>query len=121
MEKLKVYIAGKITGTDHGECIRKFNKASEIIEKMGFQPVNPLTFGIPWDTASKDAVQLCTPHLLSSDILFLLSDYRTSEGALEEFRIFYTKIVGSRYRILTEDGDGFGKLANYTKMLKRCE
>ena len=91
MAVLKVYVAGKITGTNKDETIQKFQKAADMLTIMGFEPINPMSFGINWETTSNKALETCLPYLERADILFMLSDWRSSDGAVKELNHFIEK------------------------------
>jgi hypothetical protein len=111
MEKLKVYIAGKITGTNEQQCIDKFQKASDMLTIMGFEPINPMTFNIDWKTTSSAALLTCIPNLEKSDILFMLKDWRSSEGAIKELNHF-SNLKSFKY-IVFEEEKGYSTILNF--------
>lgn len=87
MNKLKIYIAGKVTGEDHLECAAKFAKAKEEIEAAGFIAVNPLevvgSFDVPWEIA----MRRCVKALMDCDKVFMLPCCAKSRGARLETRL----------------------------------
>lgn len=86
MEKKKVYIGGKITGEDYQQCLRKFQVTEELLSGIGFEVTNPMSI-VPKDTPWEKAMELLRPHLLNSDYLFLLPDWKDSEGARIEVEL----------------------------------
>lgn len=74
---MKVYIAGKITGTtDYKE---RFGDAAKKIELNGDIPLNPAAQ--PEGMSAEDYMSMCLPMLLRADAVALLPDWETSPGA----------------------------------------
>jgi hypothetical protein len=86
MKKGKVYIAGKVTGEKYADCVRKFNRQSEILRNQGYIVVNPMEL-VPKDTNWKTAMQLCIHELIECDAYYMLPDWRNSRGAKIERQI----------------------------------
>lgn len=83
---LRVYIAGKVTGEDPIECNKKFSKAELLLTSMKMQAVNPRLF-VPSDADWKQAMKLCIKSLITCDFIYLLPDWKESEGAKLEVTI----------------------------------
>ncbi|HPI31109.1 MAG: hypothetical protein BWY70_01813 [Bacteroidetes bacterium ADurb.Bin408] len=83
---LRVYIAGKVTGEPPLECNQKFGKAELLLTSMGMQAINPLSF-IPSDAEWHQAMKLCIRSLITCDFIYLLPDWKESEGAKLEAAI----------------------------------
>ena len=66
MDIKKIYISGKITGQPIDEVISKFQAAEAKIRRFGFE-----------------AVKL----LLKSDAIYMMADWRQSEGAMIEYLV----------------------------------
>lgn len=83
MEKIKVYIAGKVTGEDYQQCYDKFQALHDTLTGFGYQVINPMhivPFGTPW----MDAMAILKPHLINSDVVLFLPDWVSSQGSIEE-------------------------------------
>lgn len=86
-EAEKVFISGKITGEQIDECFHKFanawlyifelEKDDQIIEK-----VNPLWLeGIYFGISHKEAMEICLKELKTCSHIYMLKDWKESEGA----------------------------------------
>lgn len=78
--KITVYIAGKITGEDYQKCFDKFQAAEETLTQFGYQVVNPMKV-VKKGTSWQEAMEICKPHILNSNVVYFLKDWRDSEGA----------------------------------------
>lgn len=83
---LRIYIAGKITGLNHDATYIKFDQAETKMKAMGFEVVNPMNI-VPAGTDWKLAMKLCLRSLVTCDAIFLLDDWKDSEGANLELHI----------------------------------
>lgn len=81
MDIRKIYISGKITGLPIGEVIAKFHAAEAKIRRFGFEPVSPLSNGLPLETDWADHMGKDIALLLKADAIYLLPDYNESKGA----------------------------------------
>jgi nucleoside 2-deoxyribosyltransferase len=85
--KIRIYIAGKVTGTPIIETTHKFGAWQKAIEAMGFEAVNPLAVVNNWQTPWNEAMKLCIAELVKCDAVFLLDDWIESRGAMYEQRL----------------------------------
>jgi hypothetical protein len=79
-----IYVAGKITGLPYKEVQDKFKAAQIKLEAQGFKVLNPCEFMAideNWHTAMRKASTM----LNMSDHIYLLPDWKDSEGARFEF------------------------------------
>lgn len=83
----KIYISGKITGLPIGEVIAKFCAAEAKIRRFGFEPVSPLDNGLPLEAEWADQMGKDIALLLRSDAIYMLPDWRQSEGAMIEYLV----------------------------------
>lgn len=79
-----IYIAGKITGLPYNEVQQKFQAAKEKLEAQGFMVLNPCDF-MPIDENWHTAMRKASTLLNMADHIYLLPDWRESEGARFEF------------------------------------
>lgn len=78
-----VYIAGKVTGLPYQQVYTKFKAKQLELEKQGFFVLNPcehIAATADWQEAMRTALVLLT----SSQHIYLLPDWRFSEGATVE-------------------------------------
>lgn len=96
--KIKVYIAGKVTGESIPECTMKFNEAQLLLQELGYIAINPLQVVNDWATPWKPAMQKCIKSLMQCDTVLFLPDWKDSQGAKLEMHIaeaFQMNIVHS--------------------------
>lgn len=87
MKKPKIYIAGKVTGTDKLECIKKFDQAVKKVEALDCEAVNPLTVVGTWNIEWDQAMKKCIKALLECDAVYHLPCTQFSEGAQIELQL----------------------------------
>jgi len=81
MKKIKVYIAGKVSGEPVAECTMKFGTAQKEIEALGYEAVNPLEVVGSFDVSWEVAMRICIKALMDCDAILLLPDVAHSKGA----------------------------------------
>lgn len=81
---MKVYISGKITGEDPKEVSAKFAKAEKYLKKQGHIPINPYKALKSLDLDYEDYIKICFAMIDVSDALYMLADYKESQGAMRE-------------------------------------
>jgi hypothetical protein len=88
---MKIYIAGKISGLNYSDAAAKFAKATELLKRLGHEPVNPMEVNgldgdgreYPWAEYMKRDI----PVLLGCEAIYLLPDWVGSKGACLEKHI----------------------------------
>lgn len=87
MRRLKMYIAGKVTGTNEVDCAVKFHIAEQQWKLEGYDVLNPLQlvkdFSTPWD----QAMRICLKAVCEADEAYFLDDWQDSKGARLEHQI----------------------------------
>lgn len=84
---MKVYIAGKVSGTSIAECTMKFGKAQKLIESQGHEAVNPLAVVNDWHATWHQAMRKCLSALMECDAIYPLPCALDSRGAEIELKI----------------------------------
>jgi len=74
-----IYIGAKVTGEDYDACYRKFEATEELLVGLGYNVINPMKI-VAKDTRWHVAMDMLKPELLKADILFVLKDWKQSEG-----------------------------------------
>lgn len=77
MSKLKLYIAGKITGDENYRV--KFEAAQQDYENQGYTILNPAV--LPGDMQPADYMRICFAMIDTADVVAFLPDYKLSAGA----------------------------------------
>ncbi|MCQ2081602.1 MAG: DUF4406 domain-containing protein [Lachnospiraceae bacterium] len=86
---MKVYVAGKITGTSDYE--KKFADRAFQLKRMGYDVVNPVplikfrTEVAGRELSHDECMKFCLDWLNDCDGINLLPDWKDSEGAREEY------------------------------------
>ena len=78
---MKIYIAGKVTGTNRENCIAKFASAKREIELMGVEAINPIEVVKDSQTEWHPAMRMCIAAMMQADAVYLLADWVDSDGA----------------------------------------
>ncbi len=78
-----VYIAGKVTGLPYLPTVEKFNQAEQRLSKAGYKVVNPMKI-VPEETTWQDAMKTCVAAISQCDCIYMLHDWKQSEGAVME-------------------------------------
>lgn len=95
--KMKIYIAGKITGNPHYKS--QFRATEEALRREGYTVLNPAD--LPEGMKPGDYMRICFAMLDSADIVFFQSEWEESEGARLEFG--YAKYI--RKHIIAMNAD----------------
>lgn len=85
--KLRIYIAGKVSGEKLIDLHNKFHHWQIALESMGFEVANPMClvkdFRTPWDAA----MRTCVAELVTCYAVFMLPCWQNSRGAKIEKQI----------------------------------
>ncbi|WP_454949047.1 DUF4406 domain-containing protein [Capnocytophaga leadbetteri] len=84
---MKIYLSGKISGTDLTKTRARFAAVAKAMKRIGVEPVNPLENGLsehdPWDAHMlKDIADL-----LQCKAIYMLQGWQYSKGACIEHYI----------------------------------
>ena len=79
--KTVAYIAGKITGDPNYKA--KFAEAQRALEKHGYIVLNPSW--MPQGLTNEQYMRMCLAMIDSADDVFMLDDWKDSEGARLEY------------------------------------
>lgn len=84
---MKIYLSGKISGTDLDYVRRLFDKVATTLRALGHEVTNPLCNGLsetdPWEEhMAKDIIDL-----LQCEGIYMLQGWEDSQGARIEYAI----------------------------------
>ena len=87
VKNMKLYISGKISGTDLTHTRKRFSDAADKLQALGHEVVNPLCNGLsetdPWEAHMVKDIA----NLLQCEGIYMLSDWEESRGARIEYAI----------------------------------
>lgn len=84
-QKMKIYIAGKVTGEDPKACAAKFAAAERRLIEQGYEVVNPIEVVGDFNADWKTAMRKCIKALMDCDAIYMLPDWYVSKGAKIEY------------------------------------
>lgn len=87
MRRKRIYISGKITGTD--DYMERFAKAEKYLIMKGYSVLNPAKVNaqMPSDTIYDEYMQIALTMLQMADSIYMLKDWQDSNGAKIEHQI----------------------------------
>ena len=82
---MRIFISGKITGLD--SYMEHFDKAEKLLKEMGGDVINPaaLMKDFPDGMPHEFYMNIAIPLLKECDCIYMLSNWKDSQGAREEF------------------------------------
>lgn len=87
MEKNKVYISGKISGLDYDYAFDRFEAAEKLLNKHGFEVVNPMKIEHKHDESWVSYMKNDIKAMCDCDTIFMLDNYKESKGAVIELNL----------------------------------
>lgn len=84
---MKIYISGKISGTDLTETRKRFAAVAEATKRLGYEPVNPLENGLSEHDTWKAHMLKDIADLLQCKAIYMLQGWEESKGARIEHYI----------------------------------
>lgn len=82
---MKIYIAGKISGLNRSNVIQKFEAAQKSLSKKGHQVFIPCVLPAYEEVSHEDYLHICYAIIDVCDAVYMLSDWKQSEGARLEY------------------------------------
>lgn len=83
----KIYIAGQISGLKPDLAKEKFTSAFDDLKNEGAYPINPFSVYLGKDATQKQYMRVVLPMLLEADAIYMLDNWRESEGARVELSL----------------------------------
>lgn len=84
---MKIYISGKISGTDLAETRKRFAAVAKVTKRLGYEPVNPLENGLSEHDTWEAHMLKDIADLLQCKAIYMLQDWQDSKGARIEHYI----------------------------------
>ena len=84
---MKIYISGKISGTNLTETRKRFAAAAKAMKRLGYEPVNPLDNGLSEHDNWEAHIVKDIATLLQCKAIYMLQDWQDSKGARIEYYI----------------------------------
>lgn len=84
---MKIYISGKISGTDITETRKRFAAAAKATKRLGYEPVNPLENGLSEHDSWEAHMLKDIADLLQCKAIYMLQGWQDSKGACIEHYI----------------------------------
>lgn len=84
---MKIYISGKISGTDITETRKRFAAVAKAMKRLGVEPVNPLENGLSEHDTWKAHILKDIADLLQCKAIYMLQGWEESKGARIEHYI----------------------------------
>lgn len=82
---MKIYIAGKISGLNREDVIKKFEAAQKSLVAKGHQVFIPSVLPAYEEVSREDYLHICYAMIDICDAVYMLSDWQQSIGALLEY------------------------------------
>lgn len=84
---MKIYISGKISGTDLTETHARFAAVAKAMKRIGVEPVNPFENGLSENDSWKAHMLKDIADLLHCNAIYMLQGWKDSKGARIEHYI----------------------------------
>jgi len=84
---MKIYISGKISGTDLTETRKRFAAVAKSMKRLGYEPVNPLDNGLSEQDTWEAHIIKDIATLLQCKAIYMLQGWKDSKGARIEHYI----------------------------------
>ena len=84
---MKIYISGKISGTDLTETRKRFAAVAKVMKRMSVEPVNPLENGLTEHDSWEAHMLKDIADLLHCNAIYMLQGWQESKGACIEHYI----------------------------------
>lgn len=83
-KKLRVYIAGKITGLPESIYKQKFNQVENQLNRDGHLALNPIKL-VHQDLCYEEQMELCLSLVKLSNVIYMMDNWKESNGARKEY------------------------------------
>lgn len=84
---MKIYISGKISGTDLTETRKRFAAVAKATKRLGYEPINPFENGLSEHDSWEAHMLKDIADLLQCKAIYMLQGWEDSKGARIEHYI----------------------------------
>lgn len=84
---MKIYISGKISGTNLAETRKRFAAVAKAMKRLGYEPVNPFENGLTEHDTWEAHIVKDIATLLQCKAIYMLQGWQDSKGARIEHYI----------------------------------
>lgn len=84
---MKIYISGKISGTNLTETRKRFASVAKAMKRLGYEPVNPFENGLTEHDTWEAHIVKDIADLLQCKAIYMLQSWQESKGARIEHYI----------------------------------
>lgn len=84
--KLKVYIAGKVTGLEKAEIFKKFYESGKQLKEQGYTVISPAVLALNEGFDHSDYMHICYAMIDVCDAVYMQKDWQQSKGARMELQ-----------------------------------
>lgn len=79
-----IYIAGKVSGLPHWKAKLNFDRAAKYWRERAYTVINPMEIVVDPNTDWETAMRICIKAMMDAGTIFMLHNWRDSEGAIIE-------------------------------------
>ncbi len=87
VENMKIYLSGKISGTDLDYVRRLFDKVATTLRALGHEVINPLCNGLPETASWEEHIAKDIINLIDCEGIYMLQGWEDSQGARIEHAV----------------------------------
>mgnify|MGYP000888072394 FL=1 len=84
---MKIYVSGKISGTDLSHTRKRFSDVADKLRALGHEVVNPLCNGLSEATTWEEHIAKDIINLIDCEGIYMLQGWEDSQGARIEHAI----------------------------------
>lgn len=95
---MRVYISGKMTGLDKAEFKQHFFEAEKLLRRNGYDVVNPARMS-DFNLTYAEFMLIDTTLVTMCDAIYMLNNWRDSNGAKEELALAEAKGLKIMYEV----------------------
>ena len=87
VENMKIYLSGKISGTDLTHTRKRFSSVADKLQVLGYEVTNPLCNGLPETAPWEEYIAKDIINLIDCEGIYMLQGWEDSQGARIEHAV----------------------------------